>query len=212
MTVKQFISNLLARLVHVPASDPDLTFSRIGDSVYTAEDWEVTDQSTNVPIAGDGTVNITPVNITNSTGVTLQVNNCVYNASVRSSGNAAARIINNGTLSVAATGPVGITSLKVTNKCTGPLGCHCLPGDTLRFGGRVPSGAFTLLAGSTIIVNTVNLNPTTAELRLHPATGDAVKINGTFALTGTSYYTFTVGDDQDFNVGSSPAIRLVTGV
>ena len=212
MTVKQFISNLLARLVQVPSTDPDLTFSRIGKSVYTAEDWKVTDQGVNMPIAGDGTVNITPVNIMNATGVTLQVNNCVYNASVRSSVNAAARIIDNGTLSVSATGPVDITSLKVMNRCTGPLGCHCLPGDTLRFGGQIASGAFTLAAGSTIILNTVSLNPTNAKLQLAPVTGDPVEINGRFALTGTSYYTFTVGDDQDFNVGTSPSIRLVTGV
>ena len=212
MTVKQFISNLLARLVQVPATDPDLTFSRIGESVYTAEDWEVTDQGANMPIAGSGTVNITPVNIMNSTGVTLQVNNCVSSISVTSSGDAAARITNSGTLSVSPTGPISITPYKVMNRCTGPLGCHCLPGDTLRFGGQLRSGEFTLLAGSTIILNTVSLNPTKAKLQFAPITGDPVEINGTFALTGTTYYTFTVGDDQIFNIGTGPSIRLVTGV
>ena len=212
MTVKQFISNLLARLVQVPSTDSDLTFSRIGKSVYTAEDWEVTDQGTIMPVAGTNTVNITPVLIVNATGVTLQVNNWVHSASVLSTGNAFASITDNGTLSVTPSGPISITSRKVTNKCTGALGCHCLPGDTLVFGGQIKSGAFTLLAGSTIILNTVSLNPTKAKLQFAPSTGDPVEINGKFALTGTTFYTFTVGDDQDFNVGSAPSIRLVTGV
>ena len=212
MTVKQFISNLLARLVQVPAADKDLTFSRIGRSVYTAEDWEVTDQGANMPIAGSGTVNITTVLVMNSTGVTLQVNNCVYSVSVVSSGNAAASITDSGTLSVSPAGSISVNSSKVSNKCTGALGCHCLPGDTLMFGGQPLSDRFALLAGSTIILNTVSLNPTNAKLQFVPLNGDPVEIKGTFALSGTTYYTFTVEDDQVFNVGTTPSIRLVTGV